>query len=108
MAHDLIFGKTGRDWSCGISAAPGSPIEIQTKKQAAELANTTRAEIEINVKACRQMEKMALLFPEEFWEEAKAVGIEPPPSVRIDEPVSPYSDVYAEVLELILEQAGAE
>ena len=55
-----------------------------------------------------QMEKMALLFPEEFWEEAKAVGIEPPPSVRIDEPVSPYSDVYAEVLELILEQAGAE
>ena len=56
---------------------------------------------------CR-LKKMALLFPEEFWEEAKAVGVEPSSPEKIERRVNPYSDVYAEVLELILEQAGAE
>lgn len=55
MAHDLIFGKTGRDWSCGISASPDSPGEIRSKEQTVALADATRTEISNNVKACRQL-----------------------------------------------------
>ena len=45
MSFDLIFGKTGRDWSCGAHTESSAPIEITTKIQAGKLAEATSREI---------------------------------------------------------------
>lgn len=45
MSYDLIFGKTGRDWSCGAHPASADPVGIVTQAQVDELAKTTNSEI---------------------------------------------------------------
>ena len=45
MAHDLIFGRTKRDWSCGAHPAPAEPEGLVTQSQVDELAKTTNSEI---------------------------------------------------------------
>ena len=45
MAYDLIFGKTGRDWSCGAHPASTDPVGVVTQAQVNELAKNTNGEI---------------------------------------------------------------
>jgi len=45
MAYDLIFGKTGRDWSCGAHPASTDPVGVVTQAQVDELAKDTNREI---------------------------------------------------------------
>jgi len=45
MAYDLIFGKTGRDWSCGAHPASTDPTGVVTQAQVDELAKSTNGEI---------------------------------------------------------------
>ena len=45
MAHDLIFGKTARDWSCGAHPASADPVNVVTQAQVDDLAKSTNREI---------------------------------------------------------------
>jgi len=80
MAHDLLAGKTERDWSCGIASVPASQQNKPKGKSAAELWD--------------EAESARLHRPIKYMSDTKRPRHQPPPAVAsptVPEPNSPPS-----------------
>jgi hypothetical protein len=69
MAHDLIFGKTSRDWSCGGAATPpATSPPWERLPEAPRLAEAVRSEMSRAASAAIRLRKRGLL-PDAAWRE---------------------------------------
>jgi hypothetical protein len=70
MAHDLILGKTSRDWSCGGNAAPAPSTDPPWERlpEAPKLAEAVRSEMSRAATAAIRLRRAGRL-PDATWRE---------------------------------------